>query len=870
MDQDSAHMVAASKVLMLKPGEFEIWRMRIEQYIQMLDYALWKVIENDYKEIDRGYVAFGGNPKGGKITGKCTIKTDHLGKFDGKADEGSFVGYSLNSKAFRAFNSRTRIVEENLHIRFSESTPNVVGIRSNDYAGTTTSDNASQARKETEPVKYYTLLPLWTADPSFSQDPKSSHDDVRMEQYLTHTDYALWEVIINGDAPILITSVSNGVEAAIPLKTTTEKIAGRNELKAKNNTSSTNEAVNTAHNISATSLQGQTFASTYADDVMFSFFANQSNIPQLDNEDLEQIDTDDLEEMDLKWHVAIITMRVKKFIKKTRRNLNFNGKETFGFDKAKVECYNCHRRGHFARECRAPMNQETRNGDNTRRVVPIETHVNALVVTNGIGLDDFVFKSAISEHITSVHETETSTSKTSKERNKSFLTNYQEIYGGFVAFGGSPKGDLPFWLLALDYFISKDVFDMAWRWTNTANYIYYCYVNIDVPLNTTIRKALNEDTELPQTSVHIPNVLDEAVYEEWDDSVERATTTAASLDATQNSGAKKPRGVPLLRLGLRGQGSGLGDKLKADKEDQLGVHSTAKVLVDAAKKVNTYTRIRRAVSTGSEGISTASKIFSTTGESMPRIDRGNLVRLWDLVNERFSTTEPIYDKEKALRVELKRLFKPDNDDILWKLQRGNLVRLWDLVNEGFSTTEPIDDKEKALRVELKRLFKPDNDDILWKLQSYMYDPLRQKTEEGLESTEEPKDDEISQEDLKQMMMIVPMEEVYVEANWSNIQSLTRRGNLVRLWDLVNEGFSTTEPIDDKEKALRVELKRLFKPDNDDILLQSYMYDPLVWRLYDTCGVHHVSTERGHDIFKLVEKEYPLTQGLMIVMMANKR
>ncbi|GJU68656.1 putative ribonuclease H-like domain-containing protein [Tanacetum coccineum] len=52
---------------------------------------------------------------------------DHLGKFDGKADEGFFVGYSLNSKAFRVFNSRTRIVEENLHIRFSENTPNVVG-----------------------------------------------------------------------------------------------------------------------------------------------------------------------------------------------------------------------------------------------------------------------------------------------------------------------------------------------------------------------------------------------------------------------------------------------------------------------------------------------------------------------------------------------------------------------------------------------------------------------------------------------------------------------------------------------------------------------------------------------------------------------
>ncbi|GJW71815.1 putative ribonuclease H-like domain-containing protein, partial [Tanacetum coccineum] len=121
-----------------------------------------------------------------------------IGKFDGKADEGFFVGYSLNSKAFRVFNSRTRIVEENLHIRFSKSTPNIVGsgpdclfnidaltrtmnyklivagTQSNIFVGTKASDNAGQARKETEPVKNYILLPLWPVDLPFSQDPKSS------------------------------------------------------------------------------------------------------------------------------------------------------------------------------------------------------------------------------------------------------------------------------------------------------------------------------------------------------------------------------------------------------------------------------------------------------------------------------------------------------------------------------------------------------------------------------------------------------------------------------------------------------------------------------------------------------------------------
>ncbi|GKB04533.1 ribonuclease H-like domain-containing protein [Tanacetum coccineum] len=75
-----------------------------------------------YEEKMEDMLLLEGTSKEGKSIGK-----DHLGKFDGKANEGFFVGYSLNSKAFRVFNSRTRIVEENLHIRFSESTPNAVG-----------------------------------------------------------------------------------------------------------------------------------------------------------------------------------------------------------------------------------------------------------------------------------------------------------------------------------------------------------------------------------------------------------------------------------------------------------------------------------------------------------------------------------------------------------------------------------------------------------------------------------------------------------------------------------------------------------------------------------------------------------------------
>ncbi|GJY54818.1 putative ribonuclease H-like domain-containing protein [Tanacetum coccineum] len=137
-------------------------------------------------------------PFGCPVTILNTI--DHLGKFDGKADEGFFVGYSTNSKAFRVFNSRTRIVEENLHVKFSEDTPNIAGSgpnwlfdidaltksmnyepvvagnQSNGSAGTKACDDAGKARMETVPGKDYILLPFLTQDPSFSSSSKDSPD----------------------------------------------------------------------------------------------------------------------------------------------------------------------------------------------------------------------------------------------------------------------------------------------------------------------------------------------------------------------------------------------------------------------------------------------------------------------------------------------------------------------------------------------------------------------------------------------------------------------------------------------------------------------------------------------------------------------
>nr|GFA81108.1 hypothetical protein [Tanacetum cinerariifolium] len=115
--------------------------------------------------------------------------------------------------------------------------------------------------------------------------------------------------------------------------------------------------------------------------VIYTFFSSQSTSPQLDNEDLKQINVDDLKEIDLKWQMAMLTMRARRFLQKTGKNLGDNGPTSIGFDMSKVECYNCHKKGHFTKECRSPKDSK-KNGatEPQRRSVPVETSTsNALV-----------------------------------------------------------------------------------------------------------------------------------------------------------------------------------------------------------------------------------------------------------------------------------------------------------------------------------------------------------------------------------------------------------------------------------------------------------------------------------------------------------
>nr|GFA09257.1 hypothetical protein [Tanacetum cinerariifolium] len=158
---------------------------------------------------------------------------------------------------------------------------------------------------------------------------------------------------------------------------------------------------------------------------------------------------------------------------------------------------------------------------------------------------------------------------------------------------------------------------------------------------------------------------------------------------------------------------------------------------------------------------------------------------------------------------------------------------------------------------------------------------QKSSEEITEEAKSPK--EVPEEKIKEMMQLVPIEEVYVEAlqvkhpiiDWkvhtNDLLKHLDRDNLNQLWSLVKETLSKKPATSDKEMELWVELSRLYEPNVEDQLwthTQNFMHAPAEWKLYDKCGVHQL-TSKDKDIFILVDNDYPLRKGLALVMISYK-
>nr|GEW14175.1 hypothetical protein [Tanacetum cinerariifolium] len=180
---------------------------------------------------------------------------------------------------------------------------------------------------------------------SFDDSDDEDYTRMRVEQYIQMIDYALWDIIENGST-LPKTQVVKGVTTLMPIKSLEDKAQRTLER-------------------------------------------NKADLDTLSMDDLYnnlKIHPDDLKEINLRWKMAMLTMRARRFLKKTGSKLTVNGNKTIRFDKTNVEYYNCHKRGHFARECRAIKSQDTKHKKRKKRTVPMETPVlTTLESCDGLG-----------------------------------------------------------------------------------------------------------------------------------------------------------------------------------------------------------------------------------------------------------------------------------------------------------------------------------------------------------------------------------------------------------------------------------------------------------------------------------------------------
>ncbi|GJY66154.1 ribonuclease H-like domain-containing protein [Tanacetum coccineum] len=396
MDLEQNNSLA--KLPLLKQGEYDTWRLRIESYIQLQDYSLWEIIEegNSFKPVAQTTREADGTSTT-TIPGAVTVEEKILKKQDLKAR--SILMMTLPSEHLLTFNKHkdAKSLFEAIEARFG----------------------GNEATKKTQKTLLKQMYETFSASSSESLDSifnrlqKIVSQLTILGEIITPeelnlkflrslpTEWGMHVVVWRNKSDlgsISFDDLYNNfkiVEPEVKRSVTSSSNSGSQNLAFVSGHSSTNDG-NTANVHVSTGSSPVSTASTnnstacLSDATVYAYLATQPNGSQVVHEDLDQIHEDDLDEMDLKWQLALLSMKARKFYQRTGKKIIINGSDTAGYDKKKVECFNCHKLGHFARECRNPKSQEnrSRNQDSSRRTVNVEeASPKAMLAIDGTGFD---------------------------------------------------------------------------------------------------------------------------------------------------------------------------------------------------------------------------------------------------------------------------------------------------------------------------------------------------------------------------------------------------------------------------------------------------------------------------------------------------
>ncbi|GJV02662.1 ribonuclease H-like domain-containing protein [Tanacetum coccineum] len=408
MDLEQNNSLA--KLSLLKQGEYDTWRLRIESYIQLQDYSLWEIIEegNSFKPVAQTTREADGTSTT-IIPGAVTIEEKILKKNDLKAQ--NILMMILPSEHLITFNKH----------KDAKSLFEVIEAR---FGG-------NEATKKTQK----TLLKQMYE--TFSTSSSESLDSIfnRLQKIGMHV--VVWRNKSDLGS-ISFDDLYNNfkiVELEVKRSVTSSSNSGSQNLAFVSGHSSTNDD-NIANVHVSTGSSPVSTASTnnstacLSDATIYAYLATQPNGSQVVHEDLDQVHKDDLDEMDLKWQLALLSMKARKFYQRTGKKIIINGSDTAGYDKKKVECFNCHKLGHFARECRNPKSQENRSRrqNSSRRTVNVEeASPKAMLTIDGTGFDwSYMEQEEASTNftLTAFSDSEIQNNKTCS---KTCLKNYEDL-----------------------------------------------------------------------------------------------------------------------------------------------------------------------------------------------------------------------------------------------------------------------------------------------------------------------------------------------------------------------------------------------------------------------------------------------------------
>ncbi|PWA55505.1 ribonuclease H-like domain-containing protein [Artemisia annua] len=334
--------ITTVRIPIIKKGEYDLWSMKMRQYIAITDHALWDVIVNGNQIIEEPEEV-PGQPKPPKQQLSATFHDAKDAKQLWAAIKTRFGGNDASKKMhgnllkqqFETFTVGEREGLDAAYDRFQ----NLLSMLEL-YGAEVTVEDANLKFLRSLPSVWHVVATMIRGQPGLDS---MDFDDL-------YNNLKVYEHEMNGQANSksnTIAFVSSDKKSSTSTKSTAYPVQSTVGDKQHVYTTMSTTTSSPSNNINC-------------DDVVCSFFAQQATLPVTYEEDLLQIEEDDLEEIDIRWQVAMITARIKKFMKKTGRGIDFKAKQGIAFDKSKIECFNCQWTGHFARECKFAKYQANR------------------------------------------------------------------------------------------------------------------------------------------------------------------------------------------------------------------------------------------------------------------------------------------------------------------------------------------------------------------------------------------------------------------------------------------------------------------------------------------------------------------------------